>query len=150
MSILDDDNVLIESVKKHAKHAALRCVIDILFEDRTKLQSILYGGQLNMITHACNQYSFWRFTSPYYRLNALEFTATYAHYELVIIEKLDNNRLQVEFMDRLFRTMESYGFQDALRAYGLTLDEYLTIKQKFIDMLDLELEENYINTYYTK
>ena len=53
-----------------------------------------------MITHACNQYSFWRFTPERYRANALEFTATYAHNELIIIEKLEDNRLKVEFVDK--------------------------------------------------
>lgn len=144
VSILDDEKVLVENVKKHV---ALRGIIDVLFDDRAKLNSILYGGKLYKITDNCNQYSFWRFTSPYYRSNALEFTSTYAHCELVIIEKLDNNRLQVEFMDKLFGE-ESYGFQSALHEYGLTHEEYLTIKQKFIDMLDLE-EECY-KTYYTK
>ena len=145
MSILDDEKVLVEDIKKHA---ALRGVIDILFDDRTKLHSILYGGHLYAITNDCKQESFWRFTSPRYRSNALEFTATHAHCELIIIEKLEDNRLKVEFVDKLFATMETLGFQNTLRAYGLTPGEYLTIKQKFIDMLNLE--EGYFNTYYTK
>lgn len=145
VSILDDEKVLVENVKKHA---ALRGIIDVLFDDRSKLNSFLYGGNLYAITNNCNRHSFWRFTKPCYRENALEFTSTYAHCELVVIEKLDGNHLQVEFMDRLFGTMESFGFQDTLRAYGLTTSEYLTIKQKFIDMLDLE-EKGY-KTYYTK
>lgn len=144
VSILDDEKVLVENVKKHA---ALRGIIDILFEDRAKLQSVLYGGHLYEITNDCKQESFWRFTRSGYRSNALEFTAPHAHCELVIIEKLDDNHLQVEFMDKLFG-MKTYGFQNALREYGLTPGEYLTIKQKFIDMLDLE--ERYFNTYYTK
>ena len=142
VSILDDEKVLVENVKKHA---ALRGIIDILFEDRTKLHSILYGGQLYAITNDCKQKSFWRFARLF--SNTLEFTATYAQCELVIIEKLDDNRLQVEFMDKLFGE-ESWGFQNALYEYGLTRAEYLTIKQKFIDMLDLE-EKGY-KTYYTK
>jgi hypothetical protein len=144
VSILDDEKVLVENVKKHA---ALRGIIDILFDDRAKLNSFLYGGQLYAITNDCNYKSFWRFTPACYRSNALEFTGTYAHCVLVIIEKLDDNRLQVEFMDKLFGSMNSCGFQDALRAYGLTPGEYLNIKQKFIDILDLE--DKY-NTYYTK
>jgi hypothetical protein len=144
MSLLDDEKVLVESVKKQA---ALRGIIDVLFEDRTKLNSFLYGSHLYAITNDCKQESFWRFTRSNYRSNALEFTATHAHCELVIIEKLDDNHLQVEFMDKLFG-MKSYGFQMALREYGLTPGEYLTIKQKFIDMLDLE--ERYFSTYYTK
>lgn len=142
VSILDDDKVLVENVKKHV---ALKGIIDILFEDRAKLHSILYGGQLYAITNDCKQKSFWRFTPLC--SNTLEFTATYAHCELVIIEKLDDNRLQVNFMDKLFGE-ESWGFQNALYEYGLTREEYLTIKQKFIDMLDLE--EMYHKTYYTK
>lgn len=142
--ILDNENVLVENVKKHA---ALRGIIDVLFDDRSKLNSFLYGGNLYAITNNCNQHSFWRFTKSCYRENALEFTSTYAHCELVIIEKLDDNRLQVEFMDRLFGE-ESWGFQNALYEYGLTREEYLAIKQKFIDMLDLE--EIYHKTYYTK
>ena len=144
VSILDDEKVLVENVKKYA---ALRGIINILFEDRSKLNSFLYGGKLYTITNDCKQNSFWRFTKPCYRENALEFTSTYAHCELVIIEKLDGNRLQVEFMDRLFGE-ESWGFQNALYEYGLTREEYLAIKQKFIDMLDLE-EMGY-KTYSTK
>lgn len=144
MSILDDEKVLIEGIKEYA---ALRGIIDILFEDRAKLQSILYGGHLYAITD-CKQKSFWRFSPAYYRPNALEFTATYALCELIIIEKLEDNRLQVEFMDKFFGSINTCGFQDALRAYELALDEYLIIKQKFIDMLGLEM--GYFNTYYTK